>query len=86
MKQITIPYLRTKNFLKDKDRESYYLDIENGMNRFDLMYYQDTIYLKSRYDQENLDVQALPHIKTEQQLENLILALRGYLKLNYGIL
>lgn len=56
---------------KDKDRNSYYIDIEEGYNKFDLMFLDGCVYLKSRYQGENLTFQGLPHIKYVHQFQNL---------------
>lgn len=40
--------------------------------RFDIDFRDGVIYLKSRYDEQNLSVQAMPHIKYLHQLQNLV--------------
>lgn len=74
---LTKEWLLKFDFIKDKDRESWFVDIENGYNRFDLMFFDGVVYLKSRYSPEKLDVQALPHIKFVHQIQNLYFALTG---------
>lgn len=76
---ITPQSLIKYGFSKDKDRESYFIDIENRLNKFDLMWYNGIIYLKSRYQEENLDIQALPHIKFLDQLKMLYFILSNKL-------
>ncbi|MCT3917528.1 hypothetical protein HZQ04_15815 [Elizabethkingia anophelis] len=70
-------WLLKLGFLKDSDRDSYYIDIEDGYNKFDLMWFNSSIYLKSRYDMENLHTQMIPHIKYVHQLQNLFFTLSG---------
>lgn len=72
---ITEEWLVKLGFLKDNERDSFYIDIEDGFHRFDLMWFNNGVFLKSRYNEENLGVQKIPYVQYLHQLQNLYFAL-----------
>lgn len=66
------------------DQNGYFIDAwTTGQNaRFDISWFDGNVFLKSRYEEEKLEVQKLPHIKSLHQLQNLFYTLTGR-ELNY---